>query len=115
MSRVLELAKEIKAQSKSLYGQFKAEGNVSYMKYMRIIFDSAEQVRYALEEESQGFVSPDAWMAMHVIMHIGVRREDYSEVNEALVLPLYEKFSFLEQSYKRAYDIPDHSLKSRHR
>lgn len=106
MSRVLELAKEIKSQSKALYEHFKSEGNKSYMAHMRVIFDSSEKVRYALEEERGGSVPPDSWRAILAIMHMGFRREDYSDKNESLVLPLYEKFSILEKAYKHEYEKP---------
>lgn len=113
MSRVLDLAKEVKDQSRSFYEHFKSERNESYMAHMGVIFDSAEKVRYALEEDNGGTVPPDAWKAVLAIMHMGFSSEDYSEANESFVLSLYEKFALLEKSYKQVYETPNNSLQPR--
>ncbi|MGE5491706.1 MAG: hypothetical protein ACM31P_10530 [Actinomycetota bacterium] len=103
MSRILDLAKQIKIQSRELYKHFKAQGNNARVEHMHVIFYSAEKVRYKLEEEPTLLLPPDTWKALLAIEKMGYSSNDNFDENEKLVLPLYEKYIELKKAYGQAY------------
>ncbi len=103
MSRILELSKEVKSDSQELYNIFKANGNPARMKHMKLIFDCAEKVRYKLEEDPSLNVNANEWKVFLAIEHMGYSNTESYESDEALVKPVYDKFSDLKQVFSKAY------------
>ncbi len=91
MSRILELAKEVKSDSQELYNRFKADGNPARMK------------RYKLEEDPSLNVNANEWKVFLAIEHMGYSNTESYDSDEALVKPIYDKFSDLKQVFSKAY------------
>jgi|GEM_PF-6220297 len=93
---ILSQAKKIKNEAKSFYERFKNESNQPRMAHVKLIFDTAEAVRYELEVDSLTTAPPPPWNVLLAIMKIGVNIDDSAEKE---LLPLFSRFKDFEKSY----------------
>ncbi len=95
---ILNQAKQIKDEAKLFYERFKKENNQPRMAHVKLIFNTAEAVRYELEVDSLTTAPAPPWNVLLAIMKIGVNIDDSAEEE---LLPLFSRFKDFEKSYEK--------------